>query len=73
MTSRDIVNEYKRVMDSFEMPDTLKAGLVSKTMSVMERCERENKNITAVLAVTGAVALAAGVGTFKLFNKVFGD
>ncbi|MBQ6543098.1 MAG: hypothetical protein IJL77_01800 [Clostridia bacterium] len=73
MTNKELVSEYKRVMNSFEIPSDVQARLISKSLGAFTGSDNDNKYFNAVIAVSGIAAVAAGIGAVKLFNRIFGD
>lgn len=73
MTNKECVNEYKRVMNRFEIPSDVQARLISKSLNSIAPGKMENKYFTAVIAVSGIAAVAAGIGAVKLVNKLIGS
>ncbi len=70
MTNKEAVGEYRRIMSSVDIPSDVQAKIINKTLSSVGDCEGSNKYLSAVIAVSGIAAVAAGIGTVKLLNKL---
>ncbi|MBR5111916.1 MAG: hypothetical protein IK097_00650 [Clostridia bacterium] len=69
MTNKEAVGEYRRIMSSVDIPSDAQAKIINKALSSSYNYESTNKYLSAVIAVSGIAAVAAGIGAVKLVNK----
>jgi len=73
MTNRETVNEYKRVMGSVDLSSEAQAKIIEKSMNAFASYKDDHRVVYTALAVSGAVAVAAGIGAVSIAKKVFGN